>query len=242
MRIVHLHGATARGGPMKVAARFSLVSNVEREQSGEREAYDQHRPVRQIQAKKPTVVRDTRLHDIPRIILVQATDDCRPHETVGDRQKRRSQEMQRPAVCANEDRVIALTAASQPSGSFSRGACRPCRSAGFPLIAGSISRSPLRVRSTAVVAFCMEFCGDAATVRTCRPATRASMARPRPLPKRYAQCPRMISLRPLRRGSRAKGSMAESAFCGGRLAAGSPHPSGAVRSVCKVFESRRISQ
>src|SRR4030081_3928039 len=39
--------------------------------------------------------------------------------------------------------------------------------------------------------------GDAATVPICRPATKASMARPRPLPKRYAQWPRMKPLPPL---------------------------------------------
>jgi hypothetical protein len=89
--------------------------------------------------------------------------------------------MQRPGVCANGDRVIALTEASQPSGSFglAAGGVRPD---GLAFVPGSMdgNRSPLRVRFTSVAGFW----GDAATVGTCRPATKASNGRARPTPNR----------------------------------------------------------
>src|SRR5450631_1785112 len=101
--------------------------------------------------------------------------------------------MQRPGVCARDDRVIALTAASQPSGSF--GVARGLD--GLAFVPGTIAgnRSPLRMRFTFVVgASAVGIWGDAATVGTCRPATKASMGRARPTPKRYAQGPRMRTL------------------------------------------------
>src|ERR1700722_4836802 len=102
--------------------------------------------------------------------------------------------MQRPGVCASEERVIALTVDSQPSGNLGRaGACQPSRSADSPSVAG-ITRSPLSTRFTSVAALVVTFCGEAATDSTCRPATKARMGRARPTPKRYARCARMRSL------------------------------------------------